>query len=291
MVGYEIFVDGFAISSLLALGAIGFTIIFGVSGVLNLAHGGTMVVAAMIAWFVIGELHTSVFVGALAGLIAAVAFAFLTYYATVRPIQRSRAIPPEETEIFILTSTLLFGIMIQTALAYAFTTNPVTVPPFIKGVIPIFSVRTPINEVLIAVACWVVMGLLWLFVSGTRAGKALLAASVNPRALTLCGFELSRIHLLVWAIYGLLSGIAGVLLGTFLGASSDNIGPLTASAFAIVILGGMGSVPGSLIAAYVIGYLETITAYLINPTLRSIPALVIVILVLYIRPQGILGRR
>lgn len=291
MLGFEIFIDGFAISSLYALGAVGFTLIFGVSGVLNLAHGGTMVIAAMIAWLVIGELHTGPAPGALIGIIAAIAFAFATYFAVVRPIQRSRAIPSEETEIFILTGTLLWGIMVQTALAYIFTTNPITVSPLIPGVVHLFSVRTPKNEVLIAVICWLVMAGLWLFVSGTRAGKALLAASINPRALTLCGFELSRIHLLVWAIYGVLAGIAGVLLGTYLGASSDNIGPLTASAFAIVILGGLGSVPGTLIAAYVVGYLETLTAYLIAPTLRSIPALLIVILVLYIRPQGILGRR
>ncbi len=291
MLGYEIFVDGFAISSLYALGAVGFTLIFGVSGVLNLAHGGTMVVAAMIAWLVIGDLHTGVLGGALVGIVAAIAFAFATYFATVRPIQRSHAIPKEETEIFILTSTLLWGIMIQTAIAYLFTTNPVTVPPLVPGVVHVLSVRTPRNEVLIAALCWLVMAVLWLFVSRTRAGKALLAASINPRALTLCGFELSRIHLLVWAIYGVLAGIAGVLLGTYLGASSDNIGPLTASAFSIVILGGLGSVPGSLIAAYVVGYFETMTAYLIAPTLRSIPALVIVVLVLYIRPQGILGRR
>lgn len=291
MVGLQILVDGFAISSLYALGAIGFTLIFGVSGVLNLAHGGTIVIAAMIAWLVIGTLHTSTLAGGLAGIVAAIAFAFATYFAVVRPIQRSRAIPKEEQEIFILTATLLWGIMIQTLIAYVFTTNPVTVRPFIPGVVDILSVRTPRNEVLTAVICWAVMGALWLFVSSTRAGKALLAASVNPRALTLCGFELSRIHLLVWAIYGLLAGIAGVLLGTFLGASSNDIGNLTALAFAIVILGGLGSVPGSLIAAYVVGYLETITAYLIDPTLRSIPALVILVLVLYVRPQGILGRR
>ncbi|MGH7190622.1 MAG: branched-chain amino acid ABC transporter permease, partial [Acetobacteraceae bacterium] len=218
MVWLHILVDGFAISSLYALGAIGFTMIFGVSGVLNLAHGGTLVIAAMITWFVIGTFQVGTPLGALIGIIAAMAFGFLTYFAVVRPIQTSRSIPTEEQEIFILTATLLWGIMVQTAIAYVFTTNPVTVTPFIPGVMHILSVRTPRNEVLTAVVCWLVMGLLWLFISGTRAGKSLLAASVNPRALTLCGYELSRIHLLVWAIYGLLAGIAGVLLGTFLGA-------------------------------------------------------------------------
>jgi len=109
--------------------------------------------------------------------------------------------------------------------------------------------------------------------------------------VTLLGFELSRIYVLVWAIYGVLAGIAGVLLAMFLGVSSDGIGPLTASAFSIVVLGGLGSVSGSLIAAYVVGYLETVTAYAVSPTIRTIPVLLLLIVVVYVRPQGLLGRR
>ena len=130
-----------------------------------------------------------------------------------------------------------------------------------------------------------------MLIDRTRAGKALLAASDNPRGLTLLGFELGRVYLLVWAIYGVLVGVAGVLLGAFLGASSDNVGSLTASAFSIVVLGGLGSVPGSLLAAYCIGYLETVTAYLVSPSLRNIPALILLVAVVWVRPQGFLGRR
>ncbi len=163
--------------------------------------------------------------------------------------------------------------------------------PLIRGVTNLGGVRTPTNEIMIAAICWIVIGLLWLLVNRTRAGKALLAASINPRGLTLLGFELSRIYLFVWTIYGVLAGLAGVLLASFLGTSSANAGTLTASAFSIVVLGGLGSVSGSLIAAYVVGYLETITAYLIAPTLRPIPALLLLVLVVYVRPQGLLGRR
>ncbi len=209
----------------------------------------------------------------------------------VRPIQRSRAIPAEEEEIFVLTATLLWGIMIQTGMDYLFTDNPVTLPAMIPGVMSIGGVRTPRNEILIAIICWVTIGLVWLLVNHTRLGKQLLAASINPRALTLLGFELSRIHLIVWTIYGVLAGLAGVLLASFFGVSSSSAGDLTASAFTIVILGGLGSVPGSLVAAYVVGYAETLTAYLIAPTLRPIPALIILVVVLYVRPQGLLGRR
>jgi len=289
VLGLQILIDGFAVSALYGLGAVGFTLMFGVSGVLNLAHGGIMLTAAVVAWLVADQ--AGAYGGAAAGLLAGIAMAFATYFLVVRPIQRSPAIPAEEKEIFVLTGTLLWGIMIQEAVAYFTTTSPHTVRPLIAGVTVIGGVRTPTNEILTAVLCWAAIGLLWLLVNRTRAGKALLAASINPRALTLLGFELQRIYLLVWAIYGVLAGTAGVLLGAFLGVSSENAGTLTASAFSIVVLGGLGSVAGSLVAAYAVGYLETITAYLISPSLRTIPSLILLVIVVYLRPQGLLGRR
>lgn len=289
MLGLQILIDGFAVSALYGLGAIGFTLLFGVSGVLNLAHGGILLTAAVVAWLLADQVGA--YGGAAAGLLAGIAMAFATYFLVVRPIQRSPAIPSEEKEIFVLTGTLLWGIMIQEAVAYFTTTSPHTVRPLIAGVTVMGGVRTPTNEILTAALCWAAIGLLWLLVNRTRAGKALLAASINPRGLTLLGFELQRIYLLVWAIYGVLAGTAGVLLGAFLGVSSENAGTLTASAFSIVVLGGLGSVAGSLLAAYAVGYLETITAYLVSPSLRTIPALLLLVVVVYLRPQGLLGRR
>jgi branched-chain amino acid transport system permease protein len=287
----QILVDGFAISALYGLGAVGFTLMFGVCGVLNLAHGGIMVIAALVGWWFASEYGAGPYGGAAVGVLAGIVASFVTYYAVIRPIQRSKAIPKVEEEIFILTGTLLWGIMLQVGLDYVFSNNPVTIQPLLSGVVSIFGVRTPWNEVLIAVLCWGCIGLLSLLVNYTGIGKQILAASINPRALTLLGFDLGRIYLVVWAIYGVLAGLAGVLLASFLGASADNAGALTASAFTIVILGGLGSVPGSLIAAYIVGYAETITAYLIAPTLRPIPALLILVVVIYLRPQGLLGRR
>jgi branched-chain amino acid transport system permease protein len=287
----QILIDGFAVSALYALGATGFTLIFGVSGVLNLSHGAIMVLAAVAAWAAASILHTNTYVGALIGIAVALIASYATYFAVVQPIQRSQRIANEEKEIFVLTGTLLWGIMIQELIAYFFTNNAKTVLPIVEGVIDILGVRTPRNEVFTAVVCCFVIALLWALVNRTRTGKAVLAASMNPRGVTLLGLELNNIYIVVWTIYGVLAGIAGVLLGMFLGVSSYSVGPLTASAFSIVVLGGLGSVSGSLIAAFVVGYLETLTAYLISPAYRTIPALLLLVFVMYIRPQGLLGRR
>jgi branched-chain amino acid transport system permease protein len=291
MLALQILVDGFAISALYALGATGFTLIFGVSGVLNLSHGGLMVLGAVAAWAATNELHVGAYLAALFGIGVTLIAAFATYFVVVRPLQTSRRIPKEETEIFVLTGTLLWGIMIQEITAYFFTDNAKTVLPIVEGVVNIFGVRTPQNEIFTAIVCWLAIGLLWLIVNKTRSGKAVLAASMNPRGVTLLGFELSRIYIAIWAIYGILAGIAGVLLGMFLGVSTYSAGPLTGSAFSIVVLGGLGSVSGSLVAAYVVGYLETVTAYMISPAYRFIPALLLLVIVMYIRPQGLFGRR
>ena len=291
MLFWQILIDGFAISSLYALGAAGFTLIFGVTGVLNLSHGAIMVAAAVAAWAAASLLGAGAALGAGLGLCAGVVLSLATYFLIVARLQRSRAIREEEKEIFILTATLLWGIMIQEAIAYLFTNNAKTVLPIVAGVVSLAGVRTPANEIFTAAVCWAAIGALWAFVNRTRAGKAVLAASMNPRGVTLMGIELAHVYVAVWAVYGALAGIAGVLLGMFLGVSSYSAGPLTASAFSIVVLGGLGSVSGSLIAAYVVGYLETLTAYLVSPAYRAIPALLLLVVVMYLRPRGLLGRR
>src|ERR1700744_1741228 len=109
MLAFQILIDGFAISALYALGATGFTLIFGVSGVLNLSHGAIMVLAAVAAWAAASVLHTNTYVGALIGIAVALVASIATYFAIVQPIQRSSKIPQEEKEIFVLTGTLLWG--------------------------------------------------------------------------------------------------------------------------------------------------------------------------------------
>ena len=180
----QILIDGFAIGSLYALGAMGFALIFGVSGVLNLSHGALMVAAVVAAWAAGNDLHVGPYAGAAIGVAVGLVASLLTYFVVVRPLQRSRKIREDEKEIFILTATLLWGIMLQELIAYFYTNNAKTVAPIVGGVISIAGVRTPANELFTALVCWIVIGLLWLLVNRTRVGKAVLAASMNPRGVT-----------------------------------------------------------------------------------------------------------
>ena len=105
MLIWQILIDGFAISSLYALGATGFTLIFGVTGVLNLSHGAIMVAAAVAAWAASGNLGAGAYLAAAFGVVVALLLSLATYYIVVRRLQLSRAVREEEKEIFILTAT------------------------------------------------------------------------------------------------------------------------------------------------------------------------------------------
>src|SRR5208282_5000295 len=105
MLFWQILIDGFAISALYALGATGFTLIFGVSGVLNLSHGALMVASVVAAWVAGGELGMNSYLGAAFGVLVGLVMSLLTYVAIVRPLQQTKKIREEEKEIFILTAT------------------------------------------------------------------------------------------------------------------------------------------------------------------------------------------
>src|SRR6201987_2225988 len=154
MVLLQILVDGFAISSLYALGATGFALIFGVSGVLNLSHGALMVAAVVAAWAAGNDLHVGAYAGAAIGVAVGFAATLVTYFIIVKPLQQTRKIREEEKEIFILTATLLWGIMIQELIAYLYTNNAKTVAPIVQGVVSIVGVRTPSNEIFQAGGVW-----------------------------------------------------------------------------------------------------------------------------------------
>src|SRR5579862_7673611 len=157
LLALQILIDGFAIGALYALGATGFTLIFGVSGVLNLSHGALMVAAAVAAWAANSALSAGNIGGAAAGVVTCTALSLVTYGLVVRPIQKSAAIRTEEREIFILTATLLWGIMIQELIAFFFTNNAKTVLPILVGVVSLLGVRTPKNEIFTALICWLVI--------------------------------------------------------------------------------------------------------------------------------------
>lgn len=286
----QILINGFIVSSIYALGAMGFSLIFGTAGILNLAHGAYLVLSAIVAWFFISHFHLPLLAGLLLGVLASAAVSYLLFFAVVNPIDKSSRIPREEKEVFVLTATLLWSMIVQGLLDYGFGSTPVVIPPFAHGDLHLFAVNLTYNMIILAIVSLCIIGLLWFVINRTRSGKMLLAASMSHTGLAIMGIELKRVYLLLWGIYGLLTGVSGVLLASFLGASASGAPDLTGLSFSIVVLGGLGSITGSFFASYIIGYLGTITAYLISPSYTSLPAFFVLVLILFLRPQGLFGR-
>ncbi|SDK59591.1 branched-chain amino acid ABC transporter permease [Natronorubrum texcoconense] len=268
------------LGSLYALIAVGFTLVFGVAGQANLAHGATITIGAFTAWFVAGW-GGGVWIGLLAGTVAGAVFHVLLYQVFVRHI---------DDPINVLILTLLAWFVIEYSFRAGIGSEPRSVPSLLAGSTSIGSVSLLYNNLLIFVLSWVFIGALFVFVNHTKRGQAIIATSMNEKGAALVGIKTGDITLLTWGVAGLLAGSAGVLYGSFRAASYDmGMTPLVL-AFAIVILGGIGSIRGSLVAAYIIGFLEVFTTSAISPRLSGMTALLVVVVVLLVRPTGLYGR-
>jgi branched-chain amino acid transport system permease protein len=137
----------------------------------------------------------------------------------------------------------------------------------------------------------VIIAVLWLFIQHTRLGSAILAISQDPQAAQYMGIPSDRVFAVVMAMSAGLAAAAGVLAGPFLTVQPTMWLLPIVKAFAIVVVGGLGSIPGSILAALMLGYAETIVAYMISTSWTEIVSVLATLLMLVFRPAGIFGRR
>lgn len=277
----NIIVNGMVISSLYALVAIGFTMIFGVGGTINLAHGAVITVGAFAAYYI-----TSAGFGVWAGVLAAMAVPALFCVFLYKGFAERQS----DDIIVVMILTLLASIVVEELVRIVEGSQPRTIPTLVSGNTEILGSGVQNNLLVVFVLSWVLIGGLFAFINYTSTGKAILATSMSPRGAALVGIESNRINLYTWAIAGVLAGLAGLFLGSYQTANwAMGREPLILS-FSIVVLGGLGSIRGSLIAAYVIGFLEVITTSVIDPRLSGLAGLVVLVAVLLVRPEGLFGR-
>lgn len=278
----EVLIGGFLISTLYALIAVGFSMIFGVARVLNLAHGAFAMLGAYIAIAAMNNLGFGFLPAAGLAVVGVAIFAPLIYIVLIRPLA--------DNPVVVFLATLLVGVILEQAMILLFGLNARILPPFAEGAFTIFGdIRILYNRVLASVVAVILILALWLYISHTKSGKSILAISMEQKGAALVGIPTQRIVLLVWAISGALAAIAGLFSASFLGISPFEDREFTVIAFTTVVLGGLGSLPGSLLAAFIIGYVETI-AVQFAPEARGLASLAILIIVLIIKPQGLLGK-
>lgn len=278
----NVVVNSLLISALYALVAIGFTLIFGVGGVLNLAHGATITVGAYAAAYATGAFDLGIGGGMVAAIFAAGAFAAILYRGMIRRVQ--------DQPVMVMILTLVIAVAFEQLVLAIAGSQPKAIPPLVGGQIVFAGSRFQTNLLVVFVLSWALIGGLFLFVNHTMAGKAILATSMSHRGASLVGIDSDQVTLSTWVLAGALAGVAGLFLGSFQTASWDmGRTPLILS-FAIVVLGGIGSIRGSVIGAYLIGFLEVFTTTVIDPRLQGLAPLVVLVGVLLVKPEGLFGR-
>jgi branched-chain amino acid transport system permease protein len=279
----EILIYGAVTSAIYALLAVGFTLIFGVARILNLAHG---------SFYALGAYGTYVLTS-IAGLplwsAALIAIAFVALFGVV--VEKVLIRPLRHSQLGVLMISLAVALIVEQTLFLVFGSEYRNVPSFVDTKINLGGVDVAGQRLLTLAVASVAIGALYMFIQFTRLGSAILAISQDPEAAKYMGIPSDKIFSLVMAISAALAALAGVMAGPFLSVQpSMHLLPIV-KAFAIVVVGGLGSIPGSIAAAFLLGYAETCVAYLISSSWTEIVSVLATLLMLVFRPAGIFGKR
>ena len=277
---------GLVTASVLAVAAVGFTLQFGVTDVLNLAYGAVMIAGAYIA-YVINQAGLNIWVGLVVAVVACSAGSVLLNSGIYTPFQR-RGATPITLVIVSLGMTLIIEFGTQaiaggTSVSYTMAQGP--------SVRAGGLVLTAVQLVVIGLSVLVMIGT-HVLLRYTKLGKAMRATAANKTLARNCGIRTSRVITVTWAITGALCGLAGVIFamdaGSFDATSTDLFLILILAA---TFLGGPGQAYGAMLGAVVIGLATEISAAYITPSYKYVVAFVALLLMLGIRPTGLLGAR
>lgn len=279
----EILIVGAVSSAIYAMLAVGFTLIFGVARILNLAHGSFYALGAYGTYFFTAQLKLPLLAAALLSVAVVAVFGIVAERVLIRPMRKS--------QLAVLMITLALALVIEQALFLTFGSEYRNVPAFIDTKFTIGGADVGGARLLALGVGVVLIGALWLFIQHTRLGSAILAISQDPEAAQYMGIPSDRIFAIVMGLSAALAAAAGVLAGPFLTVQPTMWLLPIVKAFAIVVVGGLGSIPGSILAALMLGYAETIVAYQISSSWTEIVSVLATLLMLVLRPSGIFGRR
>jgi branched-chain amino acid transport system permease protein len=279
----EILIYGAVTSAIYALLAVGFTLIFGVARILNLAHGSFYALGAYGTYVLTSIAGLPLWTAALLSIAFVAVFGVVVEKVLIRPLRHS--------QLGVLMISLAIALVVEQTLFLVFGSEYRNVPSFVDTKINLGGVDVAGQRLLTLVVAAVAIGALYLFIQFTRLGSAILAISQDPDAAKYMGIPSDKIFSLVMAISAALAALAGVMAGPFLSVQpSMHLLPIV-KAFAIVVVGGLGSIPGSIAAAFLLGYAETCVAYLISGSWTEIVSVLATLLMLVFRPAGIFGKR
>ncbi len=277
--------SGLLLGGFYAVMVLGFSIIWGVMGVINLAHGEFRMIGAYAAWALFRAFGLDPF----ASLVIILPVMFVVGYA-LQTILLNRVV--ERPHLMALLVT--FGVSISLANLYKviYSADPRSVPVSYNGSFELFGVTMPIVKTIIFFLALLIMGLLHTFLHHTRLGKSIRAAAQNKDAARIVGIEIHKVYAITAGICIALTAGAGAMLSPTQAIFPFMGPPFTLKAFTITALGGLGRIPGALLGGLLLGVTELMVAtYVpgIGTNLGVAVSFVLLVVILIVRPQGLLG--
>ena len=284
----DIIVSGLLLSGTYALVAMGLNLQYGVARIMNLANGEVLVLGALASFW----LYTTSQISPLLTIILVIPISFLgnwlIYRFLLTPlVKRSKTQGHLEVDSILATfgmSFILIGIMVSIEggfFAYKYLSMPISV----------IGSTTSLNRLIAFIIAVFIGFMLYLWLNHTRSGVAVRAVSVSTEASGLVGINVPRVSALAFALGGAITAVGGALISTFITLDASIGVVFTLKALIIVIMGGVGDIRGAIVAAVILGVVETTVATLIDPGLTLAAAYFIFLLILLFRPQGLFGRR
>jgi branched-chain amino acid transport system permease protein len=279
-------ITGLGLGAMYFLIASGLSLIYGLMGVLNFAHGALLSVGAYTTWWtsthVGGGPGTKLLVGALAGIAVGGVLAALVELVLIRPLYRR----PVEQVLVTVGLALVLNALVEAI--WGFDARPFPVPSWLVDTTTVLGANIPNDRFLeIGVAAAVLAGLT-AFLRFTRYGLIIRAGVENRAMVTALGIDVRRAFTLVFAVGGMAAALAGILSGVYYGVVDPGRGTsLLIFAFIVVVIGGFGSIGGTAVAAVVVGLIQQYANYYASTGLGDLAVVLLLAIVLLLRPEGL----
>ncbi len=276
-------VTGIALGSVYALLAIGLSLIFGMLTVVNFAHGAFFMVGAFLGVYFLGLTGSFWFSLLLVPLVVGALGLALERFL-VRPLY-GRGID------YPLLLTFGFGYVLVDAMRFLFGIEgmPSSTPAALRGATDLGFGHFPTYRLFLIGATALIVGALWLFIEKTRYGLIIRAGARDPEIVRVLGIDVARVWLWVFAVGIAIAGLSGALAAPTRAVNPEMGIPILAESFVVTVVGGMGSLPGAVVAGLLVGVVFALTS-LFAPELAELSIFVLMALVLLVRPQGFFGK-
>jgi branched-chain amino acid transport system permease protein len=278
-------INGLTQGSIYALIAIGFVIIFGTMNLVTFAHGEVYMAGGFAGYYALAVWHLPWYIALGLGMVVGWILGYLMEKVAFRPLRGAGHMPP-------LLITIGLSIMIRDLVHIFFGTENRPVPSIYEQTFEVAGTQVSVLQVLLLAIAGFLIVVLRLLIYGTKIGRAMRATAQDPEAAYAMGVNVNRVFSISFSLASCLGGAAGVMVGMYYNAVYATMGGSAGlKGFAACIFGGLTSIPGAILGGLIIGMVENLTVQYLASGYRDIVAFLVLVLVLVLRPQGLLGRR